>query len=225
MQSIRRAQSRGHANFGWLDSHHSFSFGHYYDPKHMGFSALRVINDDTVAGGAGFDTHGHRDMNIISYVLEGTIVHKDSMGNRFKIPEGDIQVMSAGTGVSHSEYNASKTQRLKFLQIWIEPDRLGVKPSYQQKRIVQQGALTPLVSPDGRQGSLTLHQDATLYRLELAAHQKQDLQARSGYLHIISGNLNSDATQLEPGDALATTAPLTVTAGPQGVIALWFDLP
>ncbi|KZZ46584.1 pirin, partial [Thalassolituus sp. HI0120] len=154
-------------NFGWLNSQHSFSFGHYYDPKHMGFSALRVINDDSVAPGAGFDTHGHRDMEIISYVLEGAIEHKDSMGHSYIVPAGDVQRMSAGTGVTHSEFNHSKQHNLRFLQIWIQPNKLGITPGYQQQKIEQRGKLTPLVTPDGSDGSLSIQQDVSLYRVAL----------------------------------------------------------
>jgi redox-sensitive bicupin YhaK (pirin superfamily) len=195
----------------------------------MGFFSLRVINDDVVAPGAGFGTHGHRDMEIISYVLESAIEHKDSMGNQFIIPAGEMQRMSAGTGVTHSEYNHSDTENLRFLQIWIPPAQGGIAPSYEQKQIVQQGKLTPLVTPDGIEGSLTIHQDASLNRLQLAADDTiaLDTQKRPGYLHVIEGSVNVEGTyQLTEGDGLGLfeeTAQLA--AGGEGVTALWFDLP
>ena len=227
MYYLRDANERGGANFGWLDSKHSFSFGHYYDPKHMGFSVLRVINDDTVKPGAGFDTHGHRDMEIISYVLEGAIEHKDSMGKHFVVPAGDIQRMSAGTGITHSEFNHSKTESLKFLQIWIQPNKKGIKPSYEQKAVMQQGPLTPLVTPNGRDGSLSMQQDASIYRLHLQAGQQHqfDTSKRPGYLHVISGKAELNGHELQAGDALgALKEQLSVTAQTE-LTALWFDLP
>lgn len=226
---VRRAEERGHANLGWLDSHHSFSFGHYYDPRHMGFSVLRVINDDTVQAGAGFDTHGHRDMEIISYVLSGSIEHKDSMGNTHVVPAGDIQRMSAGTGITHSEYNHSRSESLRFLQIWIHPHSKGLTPSYEQQAVTQQGTLTPLVTPDGHDGSLSMNQDASLYRLQLAAEERIVLDAsqRPGYLHLLAGHLSlNNGLSLAANDAVgAQEDELVITAGPKGVSALWFDLP
>ncbi|MFV8784029.1 pirin family protein [Microbulbifer sp. SA54] len=228
MLYLRRADERGKADFGWLDSRHTFSFGHYYDPKHMGISALRVINDDTVAPGAGFGTHGHRDMEIISYVLAGAIAHKDSMGNEFVVPAGEVQRMTAGTGVTHSEYNHSKTEPLKFLQIWVIPNQRNLPPGYEQKAIPQVGSLTPLVTADGRDGSLTVHQDTSLYRLQLHAGETETLNTTDGvgYLHIIEGGLEANGQALGGGDGLgALDEPLTVRAGAGGVTALWFDLP
>lgn len=229
MDYVRKANERGQANFGWLNSNHSFSFGHYYDAKHMGLSVLRVINDDEVAAGAGFDTHGHRDMEIISYVLEGSIKHKDSMGNKFEVPAGEVQRMSAGTGVTHSEYNGSNTERLRFLQIWIQPNQLGLRPSYEQARIEQKGKLTPLLTPDGREGSLKVHQDASIHRLVLKAGEDLVLsnKGRAAYLHIVEGSLLAENLKLNAGDAvgLTETESLTVKAGDAGVEALWFDLP
>ncbi len=234
MLYIRRQQDRGHANFGWLDSRHSFSFGQYYDPAHMGISNLRVINDDTVAGGAGFDTHGHRDMEIISYILEGTIEHRDSLGHQYLIPAGDVQVMTAGTGVMHSEFNHHHNQPLKFLQIWLLPDHAGREPGYRQATITQQGPLTALATPEGHGGSLTLHADASLYRLKLAASEQHTLQMqhskRSGYLHLVEGSLMLDSgdvtTELHASDGAGSLdgQSLTVSAGKDGVHALWFDL-
>ncbi|SHF14397.1 hypothetical protein SAMN04487965_1472 [Microbulbifer donghaiensis] len=229
MDYIRKADARGRANFGWLDSRHTFSFGSYYDPKHMGVSVLRVINDDTVKGGAGFGAHGHRDMEIISYVLEGAIEHRDSIGNRFVVPAGEVQRMSAGTGIQHSEYNASRSAPLKFLQIWIEPDVMGIPPSYEQARIEQRGPLTPLVTPDGRDGSLSMHQDASLYRLRLQPGEQFTLQTggRSGYLHIVDGSANAGSSKLAAGDGVGFTRTREqgIVAGTAGLEALWFDLP
>ena len=229
MMYVRRAEERGHAQLGWLDSHHSFSFGHYYDPRHMGFSVLRVINDDVVKAGAGFDTHGHRDMEIISYVLSGAIEHKDSMGNTHVVSAGEIQHMSAGTGITHSEYNHSQNDTLRFLQIWIRPQRKGLTPSYQQQAVVQNGALTPLVTPDGRAGSLRMNQNASLYRLQLAANERLILNNadRPSYLHLIEGQLSLDnGLHLAANDAVGVQEDeLFVTAGSQGLSALWFDLP
>ena len=228
----RAADARGKANFGWLNSQHTFSFGHYYDADHMGVSVLRVINDDIVAPGAGFDNHGHRDMEIISYILEGSIEHKDSMGNHFVVPAGDVQRMSAGTGIMHSEFNASKTESLKFLQIWISPNTKGIEPSYEQMPIVQSSTMTPLVTPNGRDGSLSIHQDASLFRLQLKAGESYELvaQERVGYLHVIEGNVLSDSiadkSELKHGDGLGIIKEqLSITAGDDGLVALWFDLP
>ncbi|MGB5763475.1 MAG: pirin family protein, partial [Sedimenticolaceae bacterium] len=166
MLAIRKADERGHARHGWLDSHHTFSFGGYYDPQHMGTSNLRVINDDTVAPGGGFAEHGHNDMEIISYVLDGELEHKDSMGNGSVIRPGDVQRMSAGTGVTHSEYNHSSSKPVHFLQIWLQPNALGVEPSYDQKYFPiedRRGRWALLVSPDGRNGSIATHQDALMF--------------------------------------------------------------
>lgn len=224
----RPSSERGKANFGWLDSHHSFSFGHYYDPEHMGFSVLRVINDDRVAAGAGFDTHGHRDMEIISYITQGSIEHEDSMGNRFVIPAGDIQRMSAGRGVTHSEYNHSKEGELTFLQIWIEPNVRGIEPGYEQKPVEQSGQLTELVTPDGRNGTLMMHQNASISRLVLSEGESIQLDngKRSGYLHGLEGSADADGYSLANGDGLGVDQnSLTIKAGPEGFCGLWFDLP
>lgn len=229
----RAAESRGKANFGWLNSQHTFSFGEYYDGDHMGISTLRVINDDVVAPGAGFGNHGHRDMEIISYILEGSIEHKDSMGNQFTVPAGEVQRMSAGTGIMHSEFNASKTEQLKFLQIWITPNVTGIKPSYEQMPIVQSSTMTALVTPDGRDGSLSMHQDASIHRLKLKAGESYDLitpteneAERIGYLHVIEGNSVNVGQGLKAGDGLGIIKDqLSITAGNDGLVALWFDLP
>lgn len=227
MYYFRYGNERGRANFGWLNSKHSFSFGHYYDPKHMGLSALRVINDDTVQASTGFDTHGHRDMEIISYVLEGAIEHKDSMGKQYIVPAGDIQRMSAGTGVTHSEFNHSKNDALHFLQIWIQPNKKGIPPSYEQKTVVQKGSLTPLVTPDGRDGSLSMQQDASIYRLQLKAGEELalDTQRRPGYLHVISGSVDVNNNAFTAGDALGASKEILNVSALSDLTALWFDLP
>ncbi|WP_444892027.1 pirin family protein [Microbulbifer sp. TRSA001] len=229
MYYFRPSGERGQARFGWLHSKHSFSFGHYYDPNHLGFSALRVINDDTVKPGAGFDTHGHQDMEIISYILEGAIEHLDSEGNHFVVPAGEIQRMSAGKGITHSEYNHSKTKNLKFLQIWIQPNRKNIQPSYEQKSITQAGALTPLATPDGRDNSLIIHQDARLFRLQLRTGESLRLNTlkRPGYLHIIAGNVKLNGSHLlVAGDGLGVyREKIELTASANNVLALWFDLP
>lgn len=204
MITIRPAEERGHANFGWLDSHHSFSFGHYYDPKHMGFSSLRVINDDTVSPSMGFETHGHKDMEIISLVTQGTIAHKDSAGNVRELPAGEYQLMSAGKGIFHSEFNASRTDTLKFLQIWIQPNSVGGSPGYQQKSFGESEGFTTIITPDGRDGTLQIKQDMSLTQLILK--QQDDAQwpiqkDRRYYVHIVEGQLTlNDDIELGQGD-------------------------
>ncbi|MBB1317622.1 pirin family protein [Shewanella sp. SR43-4] len=231
MITLRLASERGKANFGWLDSKHSFSFGSYYDPEHMGFSALRVINDDSVTPGAGFATHGHRDMEIISYVLEGSIAHKDSEGNVEVLPAGEFQLMSAGSGISHSEYNASKTESLKFLQIWIQPNTLGNTPGYQQKNFAQAVGLTTIATPTGDKGTLQIKQNATLSQLILAPNSEITYQVAVGrkvYVHQVAGELSIDEQNLSAGDGAKLTDITTVTlvnpADTQST-ALIFDLP
>ena len=228
MITLRKADERGKAQFGWLKSRHSFSFGSYYDPAHMGFSALRVINDDWVAPGAGFDTHGHRDMEIITLVLQGAIVHKDSAGNEKILPAGEFQLMSAGSGVYHSEFNASQSEELRFLQIWIMPDKQGGAPGYQQKHFASKPGLTIVASPDGLDGSLTLKQQAQLLRVSMAADDQLSypLPGRNVYLHLISGELQLDNITMRPGDGLMVSgeAALQLTASQQSE-ALLFDLP
>ncbi len=229
MSYLRPAQQRGNTNLGWLNSYHSFSFGHYYAPKHRGLSVLRVLNDDTVAGGAGFDTHGHKDMEIISYVLSGTIKHKDSLGNTFLIPAGDIQRMSAGQGILHSEYNASAHEPLHFLQIWIHTKYLGLQPDYEQKHIKQTKPLSPLVTPGGEAGSLRINQDVSIYRLRLLKNEYHTLRLKQddAYLHIIDGSATLAGHTLSKADGLGLQQDddLVIKAGKQGVEALWFDLP
>lgn len=230
MISIRRSHERGSANFGWLNSKHTFSFGSYYDERHMGFSALRVINDDRVAPGAGFDTHGHRDMEIISYVLEGEIAHKDSEGNIATLPAGEFQLMSAGSGIRHSEFNPSRTDGLHFLQIWIQPNVYGEAPGYQQKDFGRQPGLTLAASPDGAAGSLVIKQDARIYQLLLEPAQQATLPAeptRHYYVHVIHGELEIAGEMVKPGDGakLSGIDVLELNARGQAVKALVFDLP
>jgi hypothetical protein len=227
MITLRPANERGHASHGWLDSYHSFSFAGYYDPKHMGVSSLRVINDDSVQPGAGFDTHGHEDMEIISYVKHGVIEHKDSMGNIQTLPAGEFQLMSAGTGITHSEYNPSKDNNLKFLQIWIQPNRLGIKPGYQQKQFPK-SRLQLIASPDGRDGSLLIHQDAYLYHVTLNNNEDSllsDINSRILYIHVIDGELETEGVKLSSGDGVTITkvATLKLTTTSKGE-ALLFNL-
>ncbi len=208
MLTVRKHDERGHSNIGWLNSHHSFSFGEYHDPEHMGIANLRVINDDTVAPGAGFATHGHTDMEIISYVLEGSLEHKDSMGNGSVIRPGDVQRMSAGTGVRHSEYNHSKNEDVHFLQIWLEPNQMGIQPGYEQKFFSpeeRRGILKLLVSPDGRDGSITAFQNALMYGSILSAGETVThslAQGTQAYIHIARGEATIDGTDLISGDAV-----------------------
>jgi redox-sensitive bicupin YhaK (pirin superfamily) len=230
MITLRSSEARGRGNHGWLDSRHSFSFADYYDPKHMGFSALRVINEDQVTPGSGFGTHGHKDMEIISYVLDGVIAHKDSEGNVQQLPVGEFQLMSAGSGIRHSEYNASESSGLRFLQIWIQPDQFGGKPGYQQKNFGRRNGLTLVVSPDGEAGSLTLRQDARLYQLLLDSEQTLTQALRPGrrqYVHLIKGSLTIGNTPLKAGDgaSIEGLAQLSLQAGKAPVEALLFDLP
>ncbi len=231
MIKVRNASERGRASFGWLDSRHTFSFGNYYDPRHMGFSSLRVINDDIVKPGAGFDTHGHRDMEIISLVLEGSIAHKDSEANVQVLPAGEFQLMSAGSGIRHSEYNASKTDKLRFLQIWIEPKTHGGKPGYQQKRFSQKQGITKIVTPTGKGGTLAIKQNAYLSQLILAPDMTETYRVAEGrqvYIHQIDGELLADETLLEGGDGAKVSRQSSITlknCGNKPVKALIFDLP
>ena len=208
MVEIRRSDERGHAQHGWLDSFHSFSFADYHDPEHMGFGPLRVINEDRVQPGKGFGTHGHRDMEIISYVLSGGLAHRDSMGNGSVIRPGDVQRMSAGTGVQHSEYNASESEPVHFLQIWIEPSVRGVRPSYEERRFDEdskRGRLRLIASPDGRDGSVTIHQDASLYAAILDGDDAIEFEQEPGrrtYVHVIRGEVEVAGQPLAAGDAI-----------------------
>jgi redox-sensitive bicupin YhaK (pirin superfamily) len=228
---LRPATERGHANLGWLDSYHSFSFADYYDPRHMGYSVLRVINEDRVQPGAGFGTHGHRDMEILSYVLEGSLGHEDSMGNGSTIAPGDVQRMSAGRGVRHSEFNNEKSGATHFLQIWIEPRVAGIEPSYEQKHFGPQekrGRLRLIASPDGAEGSVTIHQDARVYAglfdgAERAEHALPP--GRKGYVHVARGAVGVNGHALGAGDALkADSGPIVIEHG-RGAEVLVFDLP
>jgi redox-sensitive bicupin YhaK (pirin superfamily) len=211
MITIRRAEDRGHANHGWLDSHHTFSFADYHDASHMGFRALRVINDDRVNGGMGFGTHGHRDMEIISYVLEGALSHKDSMGTADTIRPGDVQRMSAGTGVMHSEFNASKSELVHFLQIWLLPDQRGIAPSYEQKRFSDEekaGQLRLVASPTAADGSLEIHTDARVYAGVFAAGQSAELPLSAGrhaWIHVARGEVKVNGELVTDGDGVALT--------------------
>lgn len=231
MVELRAASTRGKANFGWLDSKHSFSFGSYYDPDHMGFSALRVINDDRVTPGAGFDTHGHKDMEIISLVTQGVIEHKDSMGNVQTLPKGEFQLMSAGKGVFHSEYNASDKEELKFLQIWIEPNEKGGSPGYQQKDFGTEQGLTKVVTPDGADGTLKIKQQASISQLILAPETEQTIEVASQtnvYVHIVSGSAEVAGQPMSEGDGLKIaelTEVQAINTSDKPFVALVFELP
>ena len=231
MLTVRKSQDRGHADHGWLNSFHSFSFAGYYDPAHMGFGNLRVINEDRIAPGTGFGTHGHRDMEIISYVLSGELAHKDSMGNVATIPPGDVQRMSAGTGVQHSEFNHAAGQTTHFLQIWIEPNVRGIPPGYEQKTFAEaekRGALRLVASPDGAQGSVKIHADAALYAGLLDGAEKVTLAlnpARKTYVHLVRGVLMANDQALSGGDAvlMEKETTLSLTDGHDAEV-LVFDL-
>lgn len=231
MLEIRPSAQRGVANFGWLHSQHSFSFGSYYDPRHVGFSDLLVINEDRVRQGRGFDTHGHRDMEIFSYVLEGALEHKDSMGTGSVIRPGDVQMMSAGTGVRHSEYNASREEPVHFLQIWIVPNRKGVTPRYQQQHFDaadKRGRLRLIISPDGAEGSLSVHQDARVYAglFDGAEQQRFTLPPeRFAYVHVARGALTVNGQRLSAGDGmrLRNEQSIDFSAGDDAEVLL-FDL-
>ncbi len=211
MKMIRKSNERGHANHGWLDSYHTFSFADYYDPQWMGYRSLRVINDDLVMPGMGFGTHPHRDMEIISYVLSGAIEHKDSMGNGRVIRAGEFQYMAAGTGVQHSEFNPSKTEPLRLLQIWIQPDEKGVKPRYAEKNFASAptGKLNLVASKSGRDGSIAIHQDAELSFAKLDDGQvvEYPLAAkRHAWVHVAEGEVSVNGTELSGGDAVGVSA-------------------
>ncbi len=231
MITVRKANDRGHANHGWLDSHHTFSFADYRDPEHMGFHALRVINDDRVAAGQGFGSHPHRDMEIISYVLEGALAHKDSMGTGAVIKPGDVQRMSAGTGVVHSEFNASKTDGVHFLQIWIIRDKAGIAPGYEQKSFSdadKRGKLRLVASPEGADGSVTIHADARVYAGIFGAADRAALPLagkRSAWVHVARGSARVNGHALSAGDGLAITGePAVVVEGGDEGELLVFDL-
>jgi redox-sensitive bicupin YhaK (pirin superfamily) len=233
MMTIRKATDRGHAKHGWLDSHHTFSFADYHDPKHMGFRSLRVINDDRVEGGQGFGAHSHRDMEIISYVLEGELSHKDSMGTGETIRPGDVQRMSAGTGVQHSEFNGSKHDEVHFLQIWLIPKKQGIKPGYEQKLFSEadkRGKLRLVASPDGQDGSITVHTDAKLYAGLFTEGEAADLAiapSRGAWVHVAKGRIRINGKELAAGDGAAfeheSSVRIEGVAGGEGEV-LAFDL-
>ena len=228
---LRRSDDRGKANFGWLDSKHSFSFGHYHDPAHMGFGPLRVINEDRVAPGGGFPAHPHSDMEIVSYVLSGSLEHKDSIGTGSVIRPGDVQRMSAGSGIRHSEFNASAAEAVHFLQIWIVPEKTGLTPGYEQKRFAdaqKRGQLALVGSRDGRDGSVTIHQDVELYATLLGAGQSvsHDLgPGRLGWVQVASGSITLNGAAMNEGDgaALEEHGTITLTAASDAEVLL-FDM-
>ncbi|MDP1823824.1 MAG: pirin family protein [Archangium sp.] len=228
MMNLRRSVERGGADHGWLNTKHTFSFADYYDPRHMGFRALRVINEDRVAAGQGFGTHPHRDMEIISYVLEGALAHKDSTGTDGVITPGEVQRMSAGTGVRHSEQNASKTEGVHFLQIWLQPDRLGVRPSYEQKRFPGAKGLQLIASSDGANGSVTINADTKLYAAVLAAGERASLDlapGRYGWVHVARGEVTLNGQALAAGDGAALSDEAKVSLeGVRDAEVLVFDL-
>lgn len=232
MIEMRKANERGIANHGWLNSHHSFSFGHYYDPKHLGFGPLQVINEDRVQPSMGFGTHGHRDMEIISYVLEGALEHKDSMGTGSVLHYGDVQRMSAGSGVRHSEFNHSAEEPVHFLQIWIQPNVTGIAPSYEEKHFSPEqkiGQLRLIASSDGRDNSVLIHQDASVYASILNGSDKLDYaidSKRLAYVHLIRGKLVVNGQPLTTGDALKISEETKITLEQaEAAEFLLFDLP
>ena len=231
MMQIRRSEARGRADHGWLQSHHSFSFADYFDPAWMGWGNLRVINEDRIAPGTGFGTHGHRDMEIISYVLKGQLAHRDSMGNVQGIVPGEVQRMSAGTGVRHSEFNHDPTGQTHFLQIWIEPDRLGVAPGYEQKHFDEaekRGRLRLVAAPGGESGAVAIHADARLYAGLFDGDEQAQLSlpaGRKAYVHLVKGELTVNGERLRTGDAVALDGePSIELKGGVGAEVLVFDL-
>lgn len=231
MITLRPSNKRGHANHGWLDSYHTFSFANYYDPNHMGFRALRVINEDRVQPGRGFGTHSHRDMEIITYVLEGAVEHKDSLGNGAIVTPGEVQRMSAGTGIMHSEFNPSQTEPVHFLQIWILPDQQGLQPSYEQRAFEleqRQGKLRLIAAKDGRDGAVTIHQDVDLYSAVLqpgdrVSHQLQP--NRYGWLQVAQGAASLNGYALKAGDGVAVSQAESLSINTDsGAEILLFDL-
>ena len=231
MLIVRHANQRGHANHGWLDSHHSFSFASYYDPAYMGFRNLRVINEDRVQPGQGFGTHPHRDMEIVSYVLEGGLQHRDSLGTGSVIRPGDVQRMSAGTGVTHSEFNASKSEPVHFLQIWLQPSQPGLAPGYEQKTFSdaeKQGRLCLVASPQPREGSLTIHSDAHLYAGRFAAGERAEhtlAPGRHAWVQVVRGSVRVNGTEAQTGDGVALSQEECVQIeGVKDAEILLFDL-
>jgi hypothetical protein len=231
MITLRQSSDRGHANHGWLDSYHTFSFANYYDPNHMGFRALRVINEDWVQSGKGFGTHGHRDMEIITYVLDGVLEHKDSLGNGAVITPGEVQRMSAGTGIMHSEFNPSQTEPVHLLQIWILPDRQGLQPSYEQRAFGledRQGKLRLIAARNGREGAVTIHQDVDLYSAVLQKGDRVSYQLqpnRYGWLQVAKGEVSLNGNALKAGDAVALSEAESLKIGTDtNAEILLFDL-
>ncbi|HWI80925.1 pirin family protein [Ramlibacter sp.] len=231
MLTLRKSAERGHADHGWLKSLHSFSFANYHDPRFMGFGNLRVINEDRIAPGTGFGTHGHRDMEIISYVLAGSLAHRDTLGNVKAIPPGDVQRMSAGTGVQHSEFNHAAGETTHFLQIWIEPSERGIAPGYEQKSFPdreKRGRLRLVAAPDGAEGSVVIHADARVYAalLDGAESARLDLDpARKAYVHVVRGQIDANGQRLAAGDAAMLEHETQLTlAGGQDAEVLVFDL-
>jgi redox-sensitive bicupin YhaK (pirin superfamily) len=233
MIAVRQAESRGTANFGWLDSRHTFSFGNYYDPDFMGFGPLRVINEDRVKPGAGFDTHGHRDMEILSYVLDGALEHKDSLGTGAVLRPGDVQIMSAGTGIRHSEFNHSKSDPVHFLQIWLLPDQDGITPRYVDKTFTdadKQGRLLLLASSDGRDGSVLIHQDSSIYATRLNGGDQVShtlAKGRKAWVQVARGSIEVNGKHLRAGDGAAIVEDETIalTGKAAATEVLLFDLP
>lgn len=229
MIHLRKADMRGHANHGWLDSWHTFSFADYYDANFMGFSALRVINEDRVQPGQGFPTHPHKDMEILSYVLEGAIEHQDSMGNKEHVPAGDFQIMSAGTGVRHSEYNPSNSEPLHFYQIWIIPDRQGITPRYEQKSFTEKHGRQLVLSPDARDGSLKVNQDMELWRWAMSDKEQAKFDIKDGrrlWIQVVKGNVEVNGNQASASDGVALwdEASMNITAYADSEVLI-FDLP
>lgn len=234
MITLRKSSDRGYFDHGWLKTYHSFSFGDYFDPNHMNFGPLRVINEDFIHAGAGFPTHGHRDMEIITYVLEGAVAHKDSTGGEGVIHPGEIQTMTAGRGVRHSEYNGLKDKDTHLYQIWIEPSQSGLTPRYEQKdfaKDLDQGEPVLLVSADGQRGSIKINQDATLWARRLKPRQHWNLtldRSRLGWLQIAKGSINFDEKTLKAGDGAGIsewpTNEIVIESGSDGAEVLWFDL-
>ena len=231
MHHHRPATARGHANHGWLDTFHSFSFADYYDPNYMGFSALRVINEDRIEAGAGFPTHPHREMEIMTYVLSGAVAHRDSMGNVTEVPAGEFQIMSAGTGITHSEFNPRPNEPLHLYQIWIQPSQPGVTPRYDQRRFTEIAGRQLILSPHGEEGSMTIYQDMRLWRWTLdvdAGEQRYPIaEGRRIWLQVVRGNVEVQGLLLHAGDGLAVwdDAQLTLSAIVPNTECLLFDLP
>lgn len=227
MITVHPDANRGYANFGWLEARHSFSFGAWYDPRYLGVSVLRVINDDRIRALSGFGRHPHDNMEILTYVLSGVLTHRDSMGNETRIAAGQFQLMSAGSGITHSEHNRQPLAETRLLQIWLHPDRQNTEPGYQELPAVAQEGLRLVASPDGAEGSMVLRQKARIYRLGLGADHRLTLplQGTVGYLHVISGTLHLDHTLLSAGDGASATADSLDLHTLSATEALWFDLP